>query len=568
MDQPNKYIVENLKDNTRKMAGMNIRGNDENVLSADVISSKLSCLHCPFTWKPFNDANSRDTVNATEEKLLNVEDEGEEFSAWTTFVLSLILCYEYAKKDALDYAFEKQEECAKIVERAIDSGFSIPVMGVGLKHVSDACKIFLLMKSEQLEKATNALQHIADYDEMEKRDQASIWSVRGALLLEYGLKGMKESVPCLEQALLLDTECPEWHFLLGKALARVRRIEDRNKIPDKKELKALEYAVTVSENTFYMVLLAQSYTDAARVVTLQKRGSSDFRSLCEDMNEKAVNMYRKAYENSKDNPYVLGRCAYGFMRLPKPWKDMEVARICVEKGLAKNSSSSFLNYAAAELYNKQNDSDKAKYYFARAAENGCYGACLNLLTLKEKENKLYDAIPDLERYIELFKEKPRQEHLLALLGAYHYFVKSDFNMALKYWSKVIDSDIHSIELKALDNTWPKTPHPCNVSKTIVNEIVQRLDKGCNEEERAMYTNILQKYKKHHRPLVLSIQGIYSERSEYRRYCESENKPLPSTSKVWHNMNRNAVGNYWKVRPNTHSIMTNDWRQKSSRFTQK
>ncbi|GLG98291.1 Uncharacterized protein GBIM_04873, partial [Gryllus bimaculatus] len=241
--------------------------------------------------------------------------------------------------------------------------------------------------------------------------------------------------------------------------------------------------------------------------------------------------WMKAYENSKDNPYVLGRCAYGFMRLPKPWKDMEVARICVEKGLAKNSSSSFLNYAAAELYNKQNDSDKAKYYFARAAENGCYGACLNLLTLKEKENKLYDAIPDLERYIELFKEKPRQEHLLALLGAYHYFVKSDFNMALKYWSKVIDSDIHSIELKALDNTWPKTPHPCNVSKTIVNEIVQRLDKGCNEEERAMYTNILQKYKKHHRPLVLSIQGIYSERSEYRRYCESENKPLPSTSKL-------------------------------------
>jgi hypothetical protein len=91
----------------------------------------------------------------------------------------------------------------------------------------------------------------------------------------------------------LDPQQGEWHFLYGKCLGRVRRIDNFNEIPAQDELKALEKAVEMTKNPSYIIFLAQAYREASfRVYSLHRDNLAPLNAKLEEMNARSAQLYR------------------------------------------------------------------------------------------------------------------------------------------------------------------------------------------------------------------------------------------------------------------------------------
>jgi hypothetical protein len=97
----------------------------------------------------------------------------------------------------------------------------------------------------------------------------------------------------IKKALELDTKQGEWHFLLGKCLGRIRRIEKYNEIPPQDELKALEKAAEMTKNPSYMIILAQSYRETSfRLFSIHRDNLAPLKEKLDRMNERSAQLYR------------------------------------------------------------------------------------------------------------------------------------------------------------------------------------------------------------------------------------------------------------------------------------
>jgi tetratricopeptide (TPR) repeat protein len=106
-------------------------------------------------------------------------------------------------------------------------------------------------------------------------------------------KFFKVAVEYIKKALELDPQQGEWHFLYGKSLGRLRRIDSFNVIPAHEELKALEKAVEITKSPSYIIFLAQAYREAAfRVYSLHKNDLASLKARLEEMNERSSQLYR------------------------------------------------------------------------------------------------------------------------------------------------------------------------------------------------------------------------------------------------------------------------------------
>jgi tetratricopeptide (TPR) repeat protein len=110
------------------------------------------------------------------------------------------------------------------------------------------------------------------------------------LKLFHLFKAAKEYI---EKALELDPQQGEWHFLYGKCLGRIRRIDNFNAIPSQKELKALEDAAKMTKNASYIIFLAQAYRETSfRVFSIHRNDLAPLKEKLDTMSERSAELYR------------------------------------------------------------------------------------------------------------------------------------------------------------------------------------------------------------------------------------------------------------------------------------
>jgi tetratricopeptide (TPR) repeat protein len=116
------------------------------------------------------------------------------------------------------------------------------------------------------------------------------------LLLVFILKLIhlfKAALEYIKKALEMDPKQGEWHFLLGKCLGRIRRIDTFNEIPPQEELKALENAAGMTKNPSYIIFLAQAYREASfRLFSIHRRNLAPLEEKLDRMNERSAELYR------------------------------------------------------------------------------------------------------------------------------------------------------------------------------------------------------------------------------------------------------------------------------------
>jgi hypothetical protein len=102
----------------------------------------------------------------------------------------------------------------------------------------------------------------------------------------------KAAVEYIKNALELDPQQGEWHFLFGKCLGRIRRIDNYNEIPPQRELKALENAAEMTKNPSYIIFLAEAYREASfRVFSLHRNDLGPLKEQLDKMNERSAKLY-------------------------------------------------------------------------------------------------------------------------------------------------------------------------------------------------------------------------------------------------------------------------------------
>jgi hypothetical protein len=94
----------------------------------------------------------------------------------------------------------------------------------------------------------------------------------------------------------LDPQEGEWHFLFGKSLGRIRRVDNYTEVPAQEELIALEKAVRLTRNPSFIIFLAQAYREVSfRVYSLHRSDLSLFEKKLDGMNRRSSELYRQVH---------------------------------------------------------------------------------------------------------------------------------------------------------------------------------------------------------------------------------------------------------------------------------
>ena len=104
---------------------------------------------------------------------------------------------------------------------------------------------------------------------------------------------LKAAIEYSKKALELDPQQGEWHFLFGKSLGRIRRVESFMEIPAQEEIKALEKAVELTRNPSFIIFLAQVYREVSfRVFSAHRHDLALFREKLDKMNTRSLELYK------------------------------------------------------------------------------------------------------------------------------------------------------------------------------------------------------------------------------------------------------------------------------------
>ena len=103
----------------------------------------------------------------------------------------------------------------------------------------------------------------------------------------------KAAIEYSKKALELDPQQGEWHFLYGKSLGRIRRIENYAGFPAREELKALEKAVELTKNPSFMIFLAQAYREVSfRTYNLHRYDLAPVKEKLDRISARSSELYK------------------------------------------------------------------------------------------------------------------------------------------------------------------------------------------------------------------------------------------------------------------------------------
>ncbi|XP_049780068.1 uncharacterized protein LOC126176925 [Schistocerca cancellata] len=468
-------------------------GSVEKISLGDELQHQLDALQCPFTWEMKDMLIHKSPVNVItrlEEKEEELDGEEGAFLLLRQCGLQLALCYENWYKGDIAAARERQHTCDSLIENE-----DAPYLD-GLKHISRSCAVHLAYLSGMVSDARTLLKKVIPFKELNDVSKACVVGMRGIVLMEYGYQGTSQSVPYIEQALELDPSSAEWHFLLGKSLRRLRRLNAFNEIPDKRELKALEKAVEMSQCSGYCTFLAQTYRETAfRVYSLNRNDLSPFKQTLDIMNEKAAEYYRKSLMMAPDSSHINIRCALGFLTLPFPYRDVKLAKSCIDKALKLAPNNTMAHHVEGKYFERIGDLEAAKSSYKTSGEYGAYGAYMDYLRLEFKTNPKFDPAPLFKKMMEVFIEEPYRVGTLSQIGCYYYLIENKLKEAVTYWLQIIDEKHDTARLRAYKPVCVFIKKPFDLLQVALDEVRLALCKeNVPSEERDLYERLISKFE--------------------------------------------------------------------------
>lgn len=149
---------------------------------------------------------------------------------------------------------------------------------------------------------------------------------------EAGEFGIKNVIEFSQLSIKDNGNCDVWHFVLGKNLRRLRRMENFLTKPTKKEELAFQKAYQLSKEPTFGIYLAQMHKE--------KR----------DRN-RALKIYKEIYNSKPESASINLRLALGFIRLGC----LPLAKKCLDFAESRvPDDSMFLHYKGIYLENTKN----------------------------------------------------------------------------------------------------------------------------------------------------------------------------------------------------------------------
>nr|CAD7442274.1 unnamed protein product [Timema bartmani] len=443
---------------------------EEELKNDQALRKDVESLQGPFTWDILEtlENSTVKTISMFEDKQLNTED--EDTFQWCKFVLNLVLSYEYYHNSELTKSMGKLLDNERLLSTFTSKGvleMFYQTTKEALYHVVYASLAYLHLNFHDVSATKNMLSRVTREEDMDNRCKAALSGTHAAFLMEYGYSGNIAAVKYLKMAVSLDPFQGEWKFLLGKCLVRIRHINSLSEVPSMEEFRALEEAVEMTKNPSYILFLAQTYGEAASSLASQNDNPESIHRSLNHMSERALALYKEALELAGECVYINIRCAKGFLKL----RNQNLAKACITKALLLAPNNTMANHVAGKVFEQLDRNwERAKEFYLKAAENGAFGAYMDLFNLKYKGNCNYDALSDLQGLLEQFKELPRQEELLCQIGSYYLLFKNDFEKAFEYFKVVIEKNPGSDRLKAHKNMFLRGYKMCmNIYDVLCDE---------------------------------------------------------------------------------------------------
>uniref|UniRef100_A0A1B6DN35 Uncharacterized protein n=1 Tax=Clastoptera arizonana TaxID=38151 RepID=A0A1B6DN35_9HEMI len=448
-----------------------------------------------FKWEPhiFNPfETSEDVVSRLLEKQEEIVLESD--FPWRSFIIKLVISYELYRQDNLKESIENINECISILkdcELCID--YIYKRITKALWHVALGLKAFLLQESKLSREAEKILKMITPIEQMDVPNKAGIYGIKSAVLLEYTFNASEEALLTAKEAVKLDPDQPEWHFLCGKSCGTRRRVYMVFEGLDDFEKRELQQAVQLAtvksfKNLRYLLYFGNMFREYGfEIFKTNIQQPTFFHSNLYDihlsLNTKARNTYKTVLKLQKDDPRIMARCCFGLLKLPTREVDFELIKFNIEKAVSIASSNKMVLHVYGRYLEYTEDYKNALKYYKLSS---CYGACMNFIKLnyrlskekielQKKENKkidyneLYNPLDDYMELLENFKSTPRRQETLCQIASYYLFQKKDIMNAINYCKQVFMENINAYHLKKFRPNFLIVFEPIDLMKIIVKE---------------------------------------------------------------------------------------------------
>ncbi|XP_054280307.1 uncharacterized protein LOC128998274 [Macrosteles quadrilineatus] len=411
--------------------------------------NRLQSTQTPFNWDLPEPHKEIETYINNQKAKCEVIDEDNQFE-WTRFVSRLILSYELCKIHNYIEALECIIWCQAHWNSLSDCKEPLfrDVKEV-LAHVILATKARILLsagKDDLAEKEVNLLENCS-YGDVRglrtKRNRAGLLGLKAATYMQY-TAGYSKAIEFAKGAKTLDPDQAEWWFIIGVALGKLRRRNNKRIYPEisKEEIESIEKAFTLQKDASYTVYLAEVYADSSKIMASKKHTE---RSKC--YVEKAEMRYREALKLRPNCISLKARVAHGLLMVHS--KDPIVKTLLEEVVAAAPNRGS--PYADLQKYYNviEKDVQKAIFYGQKAFDMGTATVTFYLTLAKWNNGYEHKIIDDLKKGLTIYKhDVVNQAMLYAYLGTCYLLLDDDWGSAIASFQRSLELDPSA---KSLEN---------------------------------------------------------------------------------------------------------------------
>lgn len=134
---------------------------------------------------------------------------------------------------------------------------------------------------------------IIQFKDMNKSNRAGVIAINASVMMEYGIKSVRQARHLIEKAIALDPDNVHWHFLKGKILLRIRHVDHPYELPSSEELEEFKLCYKDNEQPMYMVFAAETFRDMACSLFHNKTDRDrDLSKGIDDLNKTAHDLYQ------------------------------------------------------------------------------------------------------------------------------------------------------------------------------------------------------------------------------------------------------------------------------------
>ncbi|XP_039277644.1 uncharacterized protein LOC111046564 [Nilaparvata lugens] len=459
------------------------------------ITSRLKHLDIHFNWslhqtRP-DGAKSEMIVSELNRKLKEMMDISNSELTFQSFCCQLTIAQELIKYDTAS-ALRRVLECEPWVMSLKSDKFQeneFISIREAVEYIYLGCKAYALFKCGSISEAKEVLLNIPDMERMEEKQISGVYAVKACAFMEYGLQGFFKALEYISIARSKHPKMAEWHFLTGKLISRIRHIKYQGMPISDEEEGFFRTAYELYKNEpSYALYMAQTNREKAYGLFTECRydreAYKNSLAYINRMNEEALSLYKMLVESNQNDSYILGRCAFGMVKLPAPYKRLDLAVDAIEKALTISPDNPLVNHYAGLIYHIHlRDYSKGLRYLERAANKNNYPALMDWMRLKyQLDPKNYDPLPELTKALEY---TDFTSSTLTEIASWYFFKKLDFFSAWDHLVKVTEDHRIRNHMSRFLNMKTK----CDLFEVIFDEVKLRLTeckyKDEHEKEKLM-----------------------------------------------------------------------------------